>query len=385
MSINDLSFLEREGILSYLGSNSCRSERNKLFYVATPKVACTSLKWWFADLEGYAGALREVSDSAETDPDLVIHDSFHKVAPAVSGLSPAELLAVINSTAYFKFAVVRNPYKRIFSAWQSKLLLQEPLQVAPYLGCDFYNQVIERDQDIAKAFEGFLEHLALSETPNYVDVHWTPQATLLRPDLISYSRIVKIEAANELSVELSDWLGSEFVDPFAVRRTNESLIPYLPRYVTERSSELICKMYSNDFELFGYDTVPPTARDTFTVDQFDLAIRAISMIRARHQRFGELRQQTELVQSQVQEQLRQRDAWEKIANESEQSLQWMSSQRDAWEGAAAENEQSLHWMTSQRDAWEAVAVERGNILDSIRKRLGKRFFSLLSKEKLSGK
>ena len=71
--------------------NGYCSERHKLFYVATPKVACTSIKWWFADLEGYTQVLREITDSAETDPDLVIHDNFHRVAPNVAGLLPGAL------------------------------------------------------------------------------------------------------------------------------------------------------------------------------------------------------------------------------------------------------------------------------------------------------
>ena len=39
---------------NYLRWNSYLSTRHKLLYVATPKVAWTSVKWWFAALEGYA-------------------------------------------------------------------------------------------------------------------------------------------------------------------------------------------------------------------------------------------------------------------------------------------------------------------------------------------
>lgn len=274
----------------YLKGNSYRSAQHKLFYVATPKVACTLLKWWFADLEGYTQALRKINSSAETDSDLVIHDSFHRVAPEVTGLKKEALLEPLTSDAYFRFAVVRNPYKRIFSAWQSKLLLREPLQMGPYLDCDFFNLPINKPSDIAAAFEGFLEYIAAREAPNFRDFHWTQQATLLRPDLIHYTKLVKIENANELSTALAGWLGPNFVDPFAVRGVNESLIPYLPAFVTERSSDLIRKLYADDFEVFGYSEQPPESREIFSADQFDLAMRAISMIRGRHKRLGELNQ-----------------------------------------------------------------------------------------------
>lgn len=288
MNIENWPDVDKERVFSYLSWNSCRSERYKLLYVATPKVACTSLKWWFTELEGYTKQLREITDSAETDPDLIIHDSLCKVAPNVTGLSPDVLLEPLTSDAYFRFAVVRNPYKRIFSAWQSKLLLREPLQIAPYVNCGFYNQSIKNAGDIAIAFEGFLEHLATNEMPNFLDVHWTPQIDLLRPDLISYSKLVKIENPKELSSALFDWLGAEFVDPFASRSANESLIPYLSELITARSAELIRVLYASDFAAFGYSEKIPPANETFSVEQFKLAIKAIEMIRGRHQRMGDM-------------------------------------------------------------------------------------------------
>ena len=284
---NDWPLLDKEKLFEYLRWNSYRSERYKLFYVATPKVACTSLKWWFAALEGHSQVLHSITDSAETDPDLIIHDTFHKVAPNVTGLMPEAILEALTSDLYFRFAVVRNPYKRIFSAWQSKLLLQEPLQITPYLQCSFFYHPIKCSSDIAVAFEGFLEHLAANEAPSYSDPHWTPQVTLLRPDLINYSKLVKIEDSQDLSQALTERFGSYIPNPFANQRKNESLIPYLPKFVTLRSAELICSLYAHDFEAFGYDNQPPESKETFSVNQFNLAFKAITLIRGRHQRLGE--------------------------------------------------------------------------------------------------
>ena len=162
------------------------------------------------------------------------------------------------------------------------------MQVAPYLNCGFFNRPIEKAGDIATAFESFLEHLKANEAPNYWDVHWTPQATLLRPDLIRYSKLVKIENAKELSAALSGWLGPQIVDPFTTRRANESLIPYLPELVTARSSELIRSLYAKDFETFGYSEQPPEAKEIFSAEQFKLALTAVEIIRGRHQRLGEM-------------------------------------------------------------------------------------------------
>lgn len=286
LNISDWPPGDEKKVFNYLQWSSYRSEQYKLFYVSTPKVACTSLKWWFASLEGCSKALSSITDSAESNPDQVVHE-LHKVAPHVTGLSVEELSEVLASDSYFRFAVVRNPYKRIFSAWQSKLLLQEPQQVGPYLQKDFFHQPLRNAADIALAFEGFLEHLASQEAPSYWDQHWTPQAILLRPDLINYSKLVKIEESAQLSKALSERLGEYVPDPFAERRANESLIPYLPAFVTERSASLIRTLYAEDFDVFGYDTKLPQAKETFSEQELELALRAIKLIRGRHQRLGE--------------------------------------------------------------------------------------------------
>ncbi|WP_292493746.1 rhamnan synthesis F family protein [Mesorhizobium sp.] len=282
------SSITDNGLLrQHLKWNSYLSNRYKILYVSTPKVACTSLKWWFASIEGYTQVLRASSETEESDPDLAIHDNFHKVAPHVTGLDLESLSEALTSDAYFRFAIVRNPYKRIFSAWQSKLLLREPLQIVPYVKSEFFHHPIERASDIVAAFEMFLEHLASNEAPSFWDRHWSPQAALLRPDLINYSKLTKIENAGELSKALGEWLDVRLPDPFALRRANESLIPYLPEVISERSGELIRSLYVEDFEAFGYSLQPPLSTEAFTAEQLGVAIRAVRLIRGRHQLLGE--------------------------------------------------------------------------------------------------
>jgi len=286
MSNNNLLF-EDQSVWEYIRWYSYLSEQHKLLYISTPKVACTSLKWWFADLDGYSQLLSEVKDSNQPDPDLVVHDTFHKVAPSVTGLMPELLAPALVSENFFRFAVVRNPYKRIFSAWQSKLLLREPFTSDPYKQSDFFLMPIKNTEDIAQAFEGFLEHLATHEAPHYLDPHWTPQTSLLRPDLITYTNISHIEDTKVLKLELAKHLGAHFLDPFAQHRANESLIPYLPDFITKRAVDLIKSLYADDFRTFGYDDRLPDAKVEFPTSMMDIALQAVSMIRGRHQRLGE--------------------------------------------------------------------------------------------------
>jgi len=300
MKETDTRLCGNQKLADHLRWNSYRSQQHKLLYVSTPKVACTSIKWWFAALEGYSQALRAVVDSAESDPDLVVHETF-KVAPHVTGLDPERLSEALTSDSYFRFAVVRNPYKRIFSAWQSKLVLREPLQIGPYIKSEFFHHPIEQRQDIVAAFEAYLEHLANNEAPSFWDHHWSPQVALLRPDLINYTKLTKIEHASELSKALREWLGAHAPDPFAQRRTNESLIPYLPEFISERSAELIRVLYAEDFDAFGYERQLPSSSEAFTAEQLEVAIKAIKLIRARHQILGERAGQIKMLRQAVTE------------------------------------------------------------------------------------
>ncbi|HEY3475119.1 MAG TPA: sulfotransferase family 2 domain-containing protein, partial [Anaerolineales bacterium] len=212
-----------------------------------------------------------------------------KVAPEVTGLLPEALARPLTSPAYFRFAVVRNPYERIFSAWQSKILLREALQVEPYLKFDFFQMAIQNQADLARAFEGFLEHLAANEAPNFRDLHWTPQADLLQPDLISYTSLSRIEDTNALKLELARHLGPDAPDPFAGERKNRSLIPYAPEFITARAAELLKELYARDFQTFGYDLRPPEAKDKFSSSELEIALRSIAPIRGRNQRLSEIR------------------------------------------------------------------------------------------------
>jgi len=278
-------------LFDYLHFNSFLSPRYKLLYISTPKVACTSLKWWIAALEGYSGILSEGENSGESSPELVIHDTFYKVAPNVTGLPKNRLEELLRSNRFFRFAVVRNPYTRIFSAWQSKLLLREPLQAENYKNSNFFQFPIRSIEDIVPAFECFIEHLAALEAPNYWDVHWTPQTDLIRPDLISYNQVAQIENVQPLREALFDYLGSGIPDPFGTWK-NESIIPYLPQFISNRAAELVQDLYRKDFETFGYEFKKPQTKESFSNDQFKIALKSIGLIRGRHQRLFKIRSET---------------------------------------------------------------------------------------------
>ncbi|MCU7248704.1 sulfotransferase family 2 domain-containing protein [Pseudomonas koreensis] len=310
-------------LLDFFTWNSCVSQERKLFYVATPKVACTSLKWWFAELEGVAEAIRQLKTSSETDPELVIHDSLHAAAPQLCMRSP-EQLQQIRDDGYFSFALVRNPYKRLFSAWQSKIMLREPFQIEPYRGQAFVECPVETMLDVATAFESFLEYLNTYEANDFKDWHWAPQYDLLKPELFPYSAVSKIEDTSALNEALRAHLGDAYVNPFTTSRANESLIPYLPEFISPRSKELIDRLYAKDFEVYGYATELPPAKETFSQEHLTLALKGIELLRGRHLRIAEMRKHfgDQISQLVVDKQwlAEQRENWMDVCKEKESEL-----------------------------------------------------------------
>jgi hypothetical protein len=281
-----LSELHAQARLNLL-NNAYFSPRHRLLYVATPKVACTSFKWWFAELLGVKSAIEQSTNSMESDPELVIHDNFARVAPEFTGVNEAGLLEALSSPDYFRFCLVRNPYTRIFSAWQSKWLLHESLQASFYpdmVGGPF----IESVSDIRKSFEGFLRFLVNMGSDSDWDVHVAPQVALLEPERIAYQMMAHIEDTATLVQALAVHVGPGFRDPLCGTRANVSLLSYSATWISDESAELIRMLYARDFEVFGYDTAVPAGANALSDDALAMALRSIKVLRGRNVRIGEL-------------------------------------------------------------------------------------------------
>ena len=282
-----------------LSVGSLVSYRYLLHYVSTPKVACTSLKWWFAELDAPEFFNYDSLRSYETDPRLTIHDSFYKACPNVTGLDPVDLKKIVLSPDFFRFALVRNPYTRIFSAWQSKILLREPLQADPFINADFYRQEIQSVDDIAHNIQSFLEYLHATQWPDIIDPHWTPQSHVLRIGKVRYSQIAKMEDPESLWKNLADRIGpAAFRNP-AQQKYNESLLPYSPLFFSARSIELLRKLYAVDFMAFDYPFGLPAENVSLERGHIDTALKAAQMIRGRNQRFMNVRRALDVSDTQA--------------------------------------------------------------------------------------
>lgn len=89
--------------------NTVLARKAKVLFVATPKVACTSLKWALATAEGTLST--GISGTPEPTIDLTIHD-FSVHGMGVLGLvDEAERVEAFTSPDWIRFCVTRPPVR----------------------------------------------------------------------------------------------------------------------------------------------------------------------------------------------------------------------------------------------------------------------------------
>src|SRR5579875_3086593 len=150
---------------------------HKVLFMPTPKAACTSILWQLARLGGQPLERFEESGLSEVSAALTVHDmSRWEPRFRFAKLPEAERAEALADDSWFRFTVVRNPATRVWSAWQSKLLLREPRFLQEWGDRPWFPRVPRRPADVVEDFRKFAAALA---DPEIEDVHWTLQASLL--------------------------------------------------------------------------------------------------------------------------------------------------------------------------------------------------------------
>jgi len=274
---------------NHIQYNNYISEEYHFHFIATPKVACTALKWWFASLQHIDEKIR-LAPSRETDPALIIHDALQIVAPDMVASSPERFDALLRRPEMWRFAFVRHPVARIFSAWASKILLAEPAQ-AHLLTDEFEITNLQNASDIADAFERFVTWLATHEFPkSWRDPHWAPQSLLLQPSKINYTGgIWQIEHLAHFNEAWQSHF-SHTVPSIRLDRMNETPLSYSPEFISEQALQKLYKIYEDDFTLFRYTKQPPPGKNHDT-SLISSQLREVTRIRGRNKRFGQILKQ----------------------------------------------------------------------------------------------
>ena len=263
-----------------LGSTVYVVEDAKVLYVQVFKAACSSMLWALSQMAGMAPEEHGLSTQLHVTRALTIHDVGLHPVPTIDQVRPELRHEALTSPAWMRVAVVRDPYSRFYSGWESRILL---LHHGPW---DDYPQppmvVVDGCLDIGASFRAFARVVSEHRDIWRADFHVAQQVHVMALGEIDLTDLVTTTELPSLFGRLSERSGRT-IDP---GRHNEGLgISVEDVYDAETAA--ICEdLYAEDFAQLGF------AHRTFTGPRPSVldatATAALAMIDARNRRIEDL-------------------------------------------------------------------------------------------------
>jgi len=257
----------------------------KLLFTPVPKSGCTSMLWLIADLAGYKPRRFHKGGGSEVTPHMTVHNLWtwgdkHRW----SKLSATEQYDIGYSDKWLRFTVVRDPATRLWSAWQSKLLMQEPGFVERFGDEDWFPTAPVAADEVVQSFRAFVRSLDGADRP--LDVHWAPQHHLLgtAPPM---NYIGRAEAMGETLDRLAEHLEVP-VDSLVLTRENSSLVSYHPGVYDDETRGILAEVYAGDYEAYGYQPVPEDSLPPEWFERTGSLLAPIHQLVDRHRRIDVL-------------------------------------------------------------------------------------------------
>lgn len=265
--------------------------RWKAVYVSVNKAACTSLKWLVADLQGESRERFHRSLSREVSRTMTIHRrALWQHTPMAKRLPDAELAEISPDNGWFVFAVVRHPTARMFSAWQSKLLLREPWWEPQFGDEPWFPRIPSSSEEIVEDFHRFVAAMAADPEHRIMrNRHFALQAGMLAVDRMDYTKIYETREIPQLLEDFERHLRAQGYegDPLKLERANETPLKPIRSLFPDEVLAEIKTLHAADFEAFAYDDVMPGGLDP--ADRYDdAAIAELQRLIERAERIGDL-------------------------------------------------------------------------------------------------
>lgn len=226
----------------------------KVVFESLNKNACTSLKWMMADLAGEDLDGFRAGDMPYIDDSEPIHKrELWKVSPRLDSLTEDERAQIHPDNGWFVFAVVRDPRLRLFSAWQNKLLIENPFSVR-WAKEWWYPRHPLTAETVVEDFAKFVDLMGQDELHwlREKDAHFRDQVEMLAEDAVPYTRIYEISEIKQLQVDLNEHLAAIGRPPVSLPRANPTPLRAIGALYANGVREKIEEIYAADFERFGH-------------------------------------------------------------------------------------------------------------------------------------
>lgn len=236
------------GFERHVQSRTIVLPEHRVLFLPIPKAGCTSVLWLLAGLAGLEQEDFARSVTPEVSPALTVHDiTIWNEQNRLSEYSDDERAEILASDDWLRFTIVRHPATRLWSAWQSKLLLREPRFVQTFGEEEWFPRLPESPEQVLEDFRKFV---AVAGEENARDVHWAVQQELASQ--LDFTHIGRVERMRETIDLLREHVGEDGWGerPPAENRTPMSLAPAA---YDESSAEMLRERWAADFEAFDYD------------------------------------------------------------------------------------------------------------------------------------
>ena len=155
--------------------------------MAIPKNACTKTKLVLQQLEGLPLPPDPLGIHFRDEPGLTF-------LPSIGDFSTAQGVEILTSPDWFRFAFVRNPYARLFSAYKSQVMDL----ASPYVG---FRESIRQHAGYPTRIGAALGRVGFGDFVHYIvgqadgerDGHWKSQTGSLHRHRIRYDFIGRVE------------------------------------------------------------------------------------------------------------------------------------------------------------------------------------------------
>ncbi len=257
----------------------------KLVYVSGPKAACTTIKWMLADALEIDPRLFYQSLSGETSRATTIHQERKKwldVAPRLRDLTDEELEEITPESGWFVFTMTRHPSTRLWSGWQSKLLLREPRFMRQFAAAQWLPREPESTEQVLEDWTRFVAAVAAQpQLPIMQDIHFAPQTPLLGIGRTPYDRIYDTSEFATMVDDVQAHLERHgFEGRLTPRRSNETPLPALEAAFPPPIVAALAQTFAEDFATLDYDDPRPSDLRAGGYDADLLAAAAIIAERA---------------------------------------------------------------------------------------------------------
>jgi hypothetical protein len=231
--------------------------------------------WGLLELEGHDPSVMSRSlKPLLTTPDALVHDRGLYPVPTLEHLSPELRSAALTSPEWLRVTVLRNPFKRLYSAWESKVLLGAPgnprFRGAPELVTG------EKGIDVGASFRSFVRALVEHPEQWMYERHFCRQVDLIPEAMIDTIEYVPTGSIPDLFVRLSDRAG-RVVTP---RRSNEGLGIDGAALLDDEGAEQVAQLYAADLALTGAEPAACTSDRPVYLDPAAVALLRLAGARS---------------------------------------------------------------------------------------------------------